>query len=804
MLVAACLVVVVLALLGFSRLYRKVDQSQALIVSKTRRVDVSFTGQVVLPILHKAEVMDISVKTIEISRAGRDGLICRDNIRADIRILFFVKVNKTVEDVIKVAQSVGTERASHQDTLQELFHAKFSEALKTVGKQLDFTDLYTKREELRYHVIELIGVDLNGYHLEDAAIDYLEQTPLTQLDPANVLDAQGIRKITELTAVEHVRTNEAKRSEQMEITRQDVDAREAILELERRQADAEIKKKREIETSRAREEAETARVVEEERLRAQGAFLRTEEQLGVQRENQAREIAVAAKNRERVIAVENERIEKDRLLEVIARERETQLTKISAEKEVEAEKREIAEVIRERVAVDRTVAEQEESIKKLRVVEEAERERQTLVIAAEAEAQEKLVKDIKAAEAAEQAATHRAAEELTLAEARLKTADLDARAKLRLAEGVQAEAAAEGLAAVQVRDKEAEVTVKAGRAEAEATEARLRAEAEGTQAKALAEAEGARAKGLAEAEGARAAAEATEARLKAEAEGARAKGLAEAESAKAKGLAEAEGARAAAEATTARLKAEAEGARARGLAEAQGAQAAAQATEARLKAEAEGVRVKALAEAEGARAMGAAEAEGAKAKALAEATAIGEKLKAEAEGLTEKAAAMAALDEASRGHEEYRLRLAAEKEIRLAGLETQRQVAEAQASVLATGLEHADIDIVGGESVFFDRLVSAVSLGKGVDGFVDNSRTAQALARPWLDGSGSFTEDLGRILGSVGTADVQHLTVSALLLKLMRSGGAEAAGFQQLLDRAGELGLADTPLTALNGNGARN
>ncbi|MEV5873690.1 flotillin family protein [Streptomyces sp. NPDC052101] len=723
-LVAACLVVVLLALFGFSRLYRKVDQSQALIVSKTRRVDVSFTGQVVLPILHKAEVMDISVKTIEISRSGRDGLICRDNIRADIRILFFVKVNKTVPDVIKVAQTVGTERASHQDTLQELFHAKFSEALKTVGKQMDFTDLYTKREELRYHIIELIGIDLNGYHLEDAAIDYLEQTPLTQLDPANVLDAQGIRKITELTAVEHVRTNEAKRSEQMEITRQDVDAREAILELERRQADAEIKKKREIETSRAREEAETARVVEEERLRAQGAFLRTEEQLGVQRENQAREIAVAAKNRERVIAVENERIEKDRLLEVIARERETQLTRISAEKEVEAEKRDIAEVIRERVAVDRTVAEQEESIKKLRLVEEAERERQALVIAAEAEAQEKLVKDIKAAEAAEQAATHRAAEELTLAEARLKTADLDARAKLRLAEGVQAEAAAEGLAAVQVRDKEAEVTVKAGRAEAEATEARLRAEAEGTQAKALAEAEGARAKGLAEAEGARAAAQATEARLKAEAEGAQA--------------------------------------------------------------------------------MALAEAEGARAKALAEAAGIGEKLRAEAAGLTEKAAAMAALDEASRGHEEYRLRLQAEKEIRLAGLETQRQVAEAQATVLATGLENADIDIVGGESVFFDRLVSSISLGKGVDGFLDSSRTAQTLARPWLDGSGSFTEDLGWVLGSLGSADLRNLTVSALLMKQIKGGGPETGQLQKLLDRASELGLADTPLSALNGSAAHN
>ncbi|WP_069762194.1 hypothetical protein [Streptomyces sp. LUP47B] len=664
-LVAVCL----LAVLVVSRLFRKVEQGKALIVSKLRKVDVTFTGQVVLPVLHKAEVMDISVKTIEITRAGKDGLICRDNIRADIRISFFVKVSKTVEDVIKVAQAVGTARASDRDTLQELFHAKFSEALKTVGKQLDFTDLYTKREELRYRIIEVIGVDLNGYHLEDAAIDYLEQTPLTQLDPANVLDAQGIRKITELTAIEHVRTNEFQRTEEKEITRQNVDAREAILELERRQADAEIKQRREIETVRAREEAETARVVEEERLRAQGAFLKTEEQLGIQRENQAREVAVAQKNRERVIAIENERIEKDRLLEVIARERETELTRISASKEVEAEKREIAEVVRERIAVDRTVAEQEESIKKLRAVEEAERQRQAVIIAAEAEAQEQLVKDIKAAEAAEQAAVHRAAEEVTLAEARLKSADLDAQAKLRLAEGLQAESAAEGLAAVQVRDKEAAVIEKAGRAEAGAAEALMRAEAEGTRAKALAEAEG-----------------------------------------------------------------------------------------------------------------------------------IGEKLKAEAAGLTEKAAAMAALDDASRGHEEYRLRLQAEKDIRLAGLDVQRQVAEAQATVLATGLENADISIVGGESVFFDRLMSSIALGKGVDGFIQHSETAQALAKPWLDGTASFTDDLSRVLSTVSTADVQNLTVSALLMKLMNSADTNAGQVKQLLDRAGELGLADTSLAALNGS----
>ncbi|MBB5130364.1 putative membrane protein YqiK [Thermocatellispora tengchongensis] len=666
-LLAVVLLVVIGLLIVVSRLFRKVEQGKALIVSKVNKVDVTFTGKIVLPVIHKAEVMDISVKTIEIERTGHEGLICRDNIRADIRITFFVRVNKTVEDVIKVAQAIGTARASDQETLQELFNAKFSEALKTVGKQLDFVDLYTKRDEFRDQIIRVIGTDLNGYSLEDAAIDFLEQTPMSQLDPANILDAQGIRKITELTASENVRTNEYRRQEEKEITRQNVDAREAILELERRQADAEIKQKREIETMKAREEAEIARVQAEERLKAQTAAIRTDEQIGIQHENRAREIAVAEKNRERVIAIETERIEKDRMLEVIARERETELSRIAKDKEVEGEKRSIAEVVRERIAVEKTVAEQEENIKRLRVVEEAERTRQAVVIQAEAEAQENLVKDIKAAEAAEAAAKHRAREELVLAEARQQAAELDARAKIRLAEGLQAEAAAAGLAEVQVRERNAAAIERVGRAEA--------------------------------------------------------------------------------------------------AVEREKAVAAADAVREKLKAEAEG---------------------------------LGEKLKAEAEGLAEKATAMAALDEATRHHEEYRLRLEAEKEIRLADINVRREVAEAQATVLATGLEKANIDIVGGDNVFFDRLVNSITAGKSVDGFVQHSDVAGALAEPYLNGSASLSADLARVLGAVDTAGVRDLTLSALLLKLIKAGGPDEDRMRQLLETAQHLGVAETPVAALS------
>ncbi len=189
---------VLLVLFGFIimivRCYRKVDHGQALVRNCLGGTKVAFSGIVVLPVIHKAEFIDISVKRVEIDRHGQFGLICKDNMRADIKVAFFVRVNQTSQDVLKVAQSIGCVRASSQEAMIELFDANFSEALKTVGRQFEFVELYNSRELLKDDIIKLIGNDLNGFVLEDVAIDYLEQTPSTSSTPTTSSTPRASRR----------------------------------------------------------------------------------------------------------------------------------------------------------------------------------------------------------------------------------------------------------------------------------------------------------------------------------------------------------------------------------------------------------------------------------------------------------------------------------------------------------------------------------------------------------------------------------------------------------------------------------
>ena len=499
--VVVFIVIAVLVLLGLmvSRLFRKVPQGQALVVSKWRTVVVTFTGQVVIPVIHKSEIMDISVKNIQIERRGKgNGLICKDNIRADISVEFFVKVDPTEQAVKKVAQAIGCERASDIQTLNTLFAAKFSEALKTVGKKFEFESLYTDRDSFRDEIVEIIGKDLNGYVLEDVAIDYLEQTPLADFDPDNILDADGIRKITERTAIQHIETNKAEQLEREETTRRTVDADKAVFEMERDRAEAQARQQQEIRTVQATADAAASQVEEAERQKAESARITAEQGIGVASENKDREVAIAGLNRERVIKVESENIERDRLLALTGRE--TAVAEASKEKEERT--RELADVARGRVEAELGVAEKEEAIKTVRVVEDAQRLATAEVKVAEGAAQASFVGTVKQAEALRQAASSEAERATVLARANAEAAQQDSLAAQRRAEGAQAEAAAGGLADVQVERERAEaikalgmadVDIKRadadavremGEAEGEATKARLTGEGVGLEAKA--------------------------------------------------------------------------------------------------------------------------------------------------------------------------------------------------------------------------------------------------------------------------------------------------------------------------------
>ncbi|NHN25721.1 flotillin family protein [Flavobacterium jejuense] len=660
--------IIIIAFLGLIfwvlSMYKKTVQGVVLLRTGYGGAKVFFNAGVVIPVIHRLEYMDISVKKLEISREGKDGLICKDNMRADIQVAFFVRVNKSVDDIVNVGQTIGCQRASDIGTLRELFEAKFSEALKTVGKKFDFIELYEARLEFRQEILNIIGTDLNGYVLDDCAIDYLEQTSLQHLNKDNILDSEGIKKITELTATQNIKANLVRRDEEKTIKKQDVEARETILELEKQLAEKEEKQRREIANIQSRENAEILKVAEEERLKSESVRIATEETLQVAEENKLRQVVIASKNKERAELVETERVQKDRMLEATERERVVALADIEKDKAVEVEKKNIQDVIRERLVKEKTVVEEQQNILDVEALKGAEREKQVQLIVASREAEENLITLTRAAEARKQSAEKDAQKYVIEAQAKRDAAEKEADARKIIAEAQAKEEATVGLSEAQVMHAKAEAMEKQGFVEANVIEKKAAAN---------------------------------------------------------------------------------------------------------------------------------------KQEGLAEAEVIKEKAFAEAAGITEKAEAMKKLNDAGKEHEEFRLTLAKEKEVELAQISIQKDIAQAQASVLAEAFKTANIDIVGGDNSFFDNVVRQVSAGKGIDKFIQHSENAQIVKEALLSNDGD--ENLiGKVMNMVekykiSSEDIKNLSVASLIFQLKGVANDQEQGIlARAMDMAKHLGIDNKPL----------
>ncbi len=795
--------IVVLGLLAIFtlaiRLYRRVPQGMALIRNSPGGAHVSFHGALVLPFIHKAEIMDITVKRIEIARAGSDGLICKDNLRADIKVAFFVRVNKTADDVRSVADILGVDRASDQNALIGHFDAKFSEALKTVGKRFNFVELYEARDHFKREVTGVIGEDLDGYRLIDCAIDYLEQTEITNLNPDNILDAEGIKKITELTSTQKILANQIDRDREKTIKRQNVEAEEAVLELDRQLTEKQERQKREVAAVKAREAAEAHKIQQEERLKAEGARIRTEEELSVAEQNKQRQVIVAEKNKQRTEAIENERIIKDQQLEQTERERVVDLARIEKERAIESERKNIQDVIRERVAVEKTVVEEEEKIKDTRAVAEAERTKKVTVVAAERDAEESRVKLVVKARAEKESAEQLALQKVIEAEADQKAADKSAEARKLLAEAAAAEAAATGLAEVKVAAARAEAKEREGSAQAFVIEKVALAQAQAAAAKAGA----LRTEGAAEAEviekKALAAAKAEQAQGAAEAEVIEKKALAAAKAEQAQGSAEAEviekKALAAAKADEAQGSAAAVVIEKKAQAEAKGIELKAGARRTEGGLEAEVLEQKALAQARAEEAAAAAlEKTGS-----AEANNLLKKFQADAQGIRDKAEAMKLFDPSGRAHEEFKLVTERDRQLALAQIEMQKSIAAAQAEVLSAGLQSAKIEIIGGESMFLDKLLGSVTQAKSVDHLVGGSKVLNDVKNTFFNGDPAyFKSQLHTFIDQFGldSEDIKNLSISAAIHKMMNATADDRARgvLSSILGWAEKLGLDATKL----------
>jgi flotillin len=450
-------------LAAYFKLYRKSAANMAFVRTGKGGAQVILDrGMMVIPVWHQLIPVSLETMRLNVERRGPHALITKDNLRVDLSAEFYIKVQANDEDIIQAARSLGSKN-SDADGVSELVQEKLVSALRTVAATKELVELHAKRDEFASAVQEIVIHDLkhNGLTLESVTISALDQTDPSQLQERNVFDAQGLRKIAEITQKAKVERNMFEPLSMEQIVEKNVATKKKVLDMERAQAEFEAEQRAKVATVQAQRQREVAefKLAQDEAVARRDIeksksveTAEVERQLAVEAANVSKQVTLVAKLKEQ----ETANIDKVRAVEVANRMKEIAI----AEKEQE---RAAAQALVLGAEADREKAKQ--SIVTVQIEAEATREASKKLIAAQQAINEKKLRDQTDADVAAYMAVKKA-------DAEREAAEMLYQAKLRLAEGDAAAATrkAEGDKAMKTVDVDVErerVKVEQARVEVE-------------------------------------------------------------------------------------------------------------------------------------------------------------------------------------------------------------------------------------------------------------------------------------------------------------------------------------------------
>jgi len=445
-LIGATILIVSGVLIIIAKLYQRTSAHEAFVRTGMggRRV-VLDGGAIVIPVVHKAVPVSLESMKLEVERAAEDALITKDNLRCDIRAEFYIKVQAVGDDILNASRSLG-DRSVNATAVRELVFEKLVSALRSVAATRELAQLHAERDDFANAVSQLVREDLrsNGLTLESVTISRLDQTGTERLNEKNVFDAQGLRKIAEITQQARVERNMYERDAEREVTNKDVDTRKQVLELDKDQAEAEATQGAEVAKIRSQRkqdaesyEIEQRRIVETTQIgkerQVQEAEVGRDLQVNIAKVAAQKEIIAKQQEQQtadilRNQAIQTADVERERAVEVTRREQQIAIAQAEQLRAAAEEEQLSVEAERERAEQDVFTVEQ---------VATADREKQVQVISAQQQAEQEKIKqqmeaDIEAyqnakiAEGEQQAATRLAEAIRTKAEAERDAATLTA------------------------------------------------------------------------------------------------------------------------------------------------------------------------------------------------------------------------------------------------------------------------------------------------------------------------------------------------------------------------------------------
>ncbi|MDP3527620.1 MAG: SPFH domain-containing protein, partial [Hoeflea sp.] len=199
----AVFLLLIVAIWFLQRYYAKATLETALVRTGLggRRVIID-GGCLALPILHQIQRVSMGSVTFPAQRKGRESLLTKDQLRADIEMEFELRVQPTPEGIAIAAQVLGSRIARGGDAVREVVGGALINAMQDAAARRNLAEIHLDRSGYTSEVTHSVAEHAArlGLTMVSVSLVSVDQSDLSQLNEGNAFNAQGMRRLAEMVA----------------------------------------------------------------------------------------------------------------------------------------------------------------------------------------------------------------------------------------------------------------------------------------------------------------------------------------------------------------------------------------------------------------------------------------------------------------------------------------------------------------------------------------------------------------------------------------------------------------------------
>ncbi len=314
-------IVILILVLGimFIRLYKKTTKEKAFIRTGLGGAKVILDGgSIVLPMVHDQTIINLNTLKLVVVRQEEQALITSDKLKVDVIVEFFVRVKRDEASISRAAATLGS-KTLRPDDLKSLIEGKLVDAIRSVASQTTMESLHVERKDFVQQVSNTVAEDLdaNGLELESVSLTSLDQTHIKFFNENNAFDAQGLRKIAEITEAKRKERIDIEEETRVQIELKKLEAQKKILTIREEEAFAKAAQESNIRIDRSKQSKEAE---EEEILNAKSVAF-----TNIQKDKEIQELEILKTRK-----LETDKIQKDEALKIAQQEKDINISEKSS------------------------------------------------------------------------------------------------------------------------------------------------------------------------------------------------------------------------------------------------------------------------------------------------------------------------------------------------------------------------------------------------------------------------------------------------------------------------------------------